>query len=640
MSTAHADSSPPSPTAQERGLDHLAALITPDVEPAAFFYELIQTLLTIVSAEAIEVWLRTSPNEWMRLSRTRSASAPQPVSEPGLPAPEWVQESLTMSTWRTQPDELNGTRLTGPIRQGGEASGVLALQFPASRSTASLESGVPFLSAAGDLAGEFLALRELQTLRQDRAERHQVEQLQAQFASATQLEQLAGIIAHDGRAVCHADRLTVVQYTGSRARVLAVSGVDTIDPRSPVVQALESLARAVRETRSPLGLPSSSADAITLGAWKQLATIGGTKTAFLHPIRHVREGSLCALIAERFTDQPDDGWTARVSPLATAATPWWIALQAAQRPWWQGIVRRRRSARSVSTRIIIAGVLVALLIALALIPAPLTITAEGELTPVERRDLFATANGLVEHVLVKHADRVTVGQPVIQLRDPTVEMEATRVTGELATTRARLEVIEAARIASTTNTSETPARRQQLAGEAADLQQQCQALEAQQTLLESERTSWTLPSPINGQVLTWDVEALLSGRPIERGQVLLSVGNTAGDWEITARIRERDLRHLLGRENEAIGRRVEFLSALDPGQQHTGRVAAVARVTDLNERGESTVRVTISLDQPRIANLQTGTTIWPRIDCGHRSLGYVWFHDLIDAIRSGIWLRR
>jgi multidrug efflux pump subunit AcrA (membrane-fusion protein) len=288
----------------------------------------------------------------------------------------------------------------------------------------------------------------------------------------------------------------------------------------------------------------------------------------------------------------------------------------------------------------IAGLIAALALTLAWIPAPLKITAEGELTPIERRDLFATAHGLVEQVFVKHADRLTIGQPLVQLRDPALEMEVTRVTGELATARARLEVIEAARIASTINAGETPARRQQLAGEAADLRQQCHALEAQQALLETEQKSWTLQSPIVGQVLTWDVESLLSGRPIERGQVLLTVGNTAGDWEITARIRERDLRHLLSRENEAVGRRVDFLSALDSGTLHTGRVTKVSRVIDLNERGESTVRVTIALDQPRLPELQTGTTVWPRIDCGHRSLGYVWFHDLIDAVRSGIWLRR
>lgn len=636
MSAIPSNSSPP--TAQERGLDHLATFVSPDVEPAEFFRELLGILLQTTPAEAIAVWLRIGSTDWMRLSLARSQSDPQPVSE-FQQAPEWVLETSMASAMRSiYPAEMSGMLLTGPIRQAGEVTGVLSLQFLSVDPPDSLMAVIPFGNAVCDLAGEFLALRELQSLRQDRLERQQFDQLQAQFASATRFEQFAGMIAHDGRAGCRADRLTVVRFVRARGQVLAVSGVDAIDPRSPVVQALESLALAVREEKLPVLLPASTANAPFLSAWNQLTTIAGTKAAVLKTIWQAPDEPLGTIVAERFSDQADDGWATRISQLTTTATPWWIALEAAQHPWRQGFFRRRRSVRSTAPRIMIAGLIAIVVLVLAMIPVPLKITAEGELTPVERRDVFATANGLVEQVFVKHADRLDIGQSLVQLRDPNVEMEATRITGELATARARLEVIEAARIASTTNAGETPARQQQLAGEAADLRQQCQTLEAQQALLEAEQKSWALQSPIAGQVLTWDVESLLSGRPIERGQVLLTVGNTAGEWEITAHIRERDLRHLLGRENEAIGRRVEFLTALDP-TPHLGRVAKVSRVIDLNERGESTVRVTIALDEPWSRNSQTGTTVWPRIHCGPRSLGYVWFHDLIEAARSGIWLR-
>jgi hypothetical protein len=60
----------------------------------------------------------------------------------------------------------------------------------------------------------------------------------------------------------------------------------------------------------------------------------------------------------------------------------------------------------------------------------------------------------------------------------------------------------------------------------------------------------------------------------------------------------------------------------------------------LNERGESTIRVTVSLAQPRLSNPRAGTRVWLRLDCGRRPLGYVWFHDFVDAIRTAIWLRR
>lgn len=634
MPAAADDVTPPTSAVLEECLDRLAALSAHDVLPAVFFREFLETILSAIAVENVTVWLRSGGDEWMHLALARSGGESHATSERVTQPPQWVRDALA-GTMRITADEPGTKRLAGPVRQAGEVTGLLAFRFAAMTRDDELARLVPFAAAAAELAGEFLAARELRTLRQDRWERQHFERWQRDLADATSLEQLARIIAHDGRALSHADRLTVLRITGNGARVIAVSGVDMIDPRSPVVLALEALAAAAQHEPSPVPLPSMAQHGPLLEAWNQLASLGGTHSAVIGCVRDRDREPLGVLVAERFSEPRDDHGRAQLADVVSSATPWWRLLAAEDRPWWsQLFVTQSQRRRSRSW---IAALTALLLVGLAAIPIPFRIPAEGELAPVHRRDLFATANGMVESVLVEHGDRVTAGQVLARLRDPNVDMEATRITGELATARARLEVVEAARIAGSANAGETPARLQQLASEAADLRQQCDALVAQQKLLDAERETWTIRSPLNGEVLTWDVQSLLSGRPIERGQVLLTVGETTGDWEVHARVRERDFAHLPQLQDGSIGDRADVILA---GISQVGRVTRVSRVTDLNDRGESTIRLTVALDQPRLTHARAGRRVWLRLDCGRQPLAYVWFHDFVDALRTAIWLRR
>jgi hypothetical protein len=85
---------------------------------------------------------------------------------------------------------------------------------------------------------------------------------------------------------------------------------------------------------------------------------------------------------------------------------------------------------------------------------------------------------------------------------------------------------------------------------------------------------------------------------------------------------------------------VEFILATDPETTFTGRIERVAGTTDNDEVHGPSVLVTVSLDErtkQQIAGLRPGATVIGRIACGERSLGYTWFHDLIDAVYTWIW---
>lgn len=639
----------PPVTALERGLDDLAELVRGDVEPPAFFRELLRLLVHSARADDAELWLRTSEVAWTRIALSVTQRDGATTSERLASPPAWIAETLTsggMAVTRFSTEAQTGQRIAGPIRQAGQPTGVLAARFDGAATSTPTATLVPFCAALAELTGDFLVQHELRHLRRERHERRQWDQWEASLLSASKLMQLAGMIAHDGRALCQADRITVLQGRAQGPRVLAVSGVETLNPRSASLQALESLANATIGSDSPIQFPSTEFTGDRSTAWEHLTATAGTQHAIVAPIRHPRDGTLGLLIAEQFTPTALDPetWQQKVALLASTVTPWWVALVESERSpwsrWFSGSSTGNQKPRLIGRGVLWSGITVAAAMALALIPAPLVIPAEGEMVPVQRRDIFATANGIVEAVQVRHGDQVTVQQPLITLRDPTLELEAARVTGELGTVRARLSAVQAARITPVSNAAETTLRMQQLAGEEEDLKQQWDSLTKQKTLLEAERASWTLTSPIAGQVLTWDVETLLAGRPVERGQVLLTVGDTAGEWAIEARLRERHVGHLFSAATDPRGLPVEFVSTTEPGRALTGRVEKVSRVAEIDDRGESTVRVTIAFDRRQLSQLRPGATVWPKITCGRRSLGYVWFHDLIDAVRRQLWLWR
>ncbi len=627
MSTAGADPQRVSRAVLERSLDELGALVRTDVEPPQFFAAVLKLAVHTARADQAALWLRTGPSHWTSVSLAVTSTDGQPTQTTATELPAFVTEALASHEPDLQRATVEGTalqRLTTPVRQAGQATGALVLQFEDDTLPSPPATLVPFAAAVAEIAGDYLVQHELRGLRRERSERAQRDQWLEAIARAPRKSAAADLIVHDGRTLCRVDRLTLIDLSHSRARALAVSGVDHLDPRSSTVQALERLATEV--STSGRVWPNAELDAVVQRAWQELQTVAGTKAAAAYPLSSPTGGLQAVLIGERFESEQTD-FTA-LQQAATSLAPLWRAVIAQSHTGWTQ--RFRRVASRTAWITVALGLLMA---ALIFIPVEKTVTVEGQLVPRERRDIFATANGLVDAVHVAHGDRVAAEKLLVELSDPALELEATRVSGELATIRARLGSIKATRLSLPAGAAETTLRSQQLAAEEEDLRQQQTAAERQLTLLMDEQASWKLKSPLDGQVLTWDVEGLLEGRPVERGQVLLTVADPRGQWVIEARLRERDLQHLSASGGEAV-------TCPAPGTSRSlfqGRVERVADVVDINDRGESTLRVTIAIDAGTTITTRPGATVWPKIRCGRRALGAVWLGDLIDAVRRQFW---
>ncbi len=663
----------------ERKLDDWSTGIGQNVDPATLLTGWLQLCVHTARADVAVVWLRSTDSLWSRVELSIDASG-QPQQQTVKELPPAVAAALSV----TDPEILRsraagGDRIpeTDPtpfvsglcgIRQGGEAVGVLEATWPADLFDASSRQLVPFLGASAELLGDCFVRYELLQLRQTQRQWQRYEQFLNSARQQPSLQALAQQIVHDGRALTGSERIGLLQHRGSGWKLLAVSGVDFIDPRSSTVQAMETLARALLARRSQVAsrsegsraeaspvdrtAPETGAVDSDLASYREVTKAADVLPLLLESADQTPTG---LLICERFTAvtaadaratnvraaevRGTEAWETECRRLQRVIEAPWEAAIERSRHWFSGSAQR--SGYWSRSALFSGGAVLVIVLALALwlMPTTLEITAEGVLLPQRRQDVFARTSGVVTAVLVEHGDTVAAGQPLVEMRDADADLESTRLNGELATVESRLNVVQAARISLLSTSTDNAIQAQQLAGEEAELRQRLESLTAQLRLLELKRQDLTVTSPQAGEVLTWDPAGLLSGRPVERGQVLLSTGDTHGPWIVEARLRERDLGELPGGQTtDGAGLAVKFSPATGLNQVYTGRITDVARVTDLDERGDITTRIIITCDQPPEQGFRPGTSVIPKIDCGRRSLGYVWLREAWHAVQRQWWL--
>jgi multidrug efflux pump subunit AcrA (membrane-fusion protein) len=281
-------------------------------------------------------------------------------------------------------------------------------------------------------------------------------------------------------------------------------------------------------------------------------------------------------------------------------------------------------------------VAVLLAVLLAVVPAGFSIEARGTLQPQVRRHLFAPADGVVESVLVEHGAKVAKGDPLLLLRDARLELDFSRVSGELQTAQARLAAVQAQR-SSRNPTEGARDDAQQLAAEEEQLKEQVRGLQAQQELLASLRGALRVTSPLDGVVLTWNTSDTLLDRPVKQGQRLITVADPSGPWVLELGIPDADMGHLLAAQQRGkADLPVSFLLATDPAVTRAGRIERVALATDLASGDTPSAETVVQIDGPLPAEARAGTSVTARVHCGTKSIGYVWLHDLIDAVRTQV----
>jgi multidrug resistance efflux pump len=309
-------------------------------------------------------------------------------------------------------------------------------------------------------------------------------------------------------------------------------------------------------------------------------------------------------------------------------------------PVWRALGKARWivQARTLPKTLLVAAALLALVIAMFVLPADLEIAAQGKLQPAVRRDMFAHLDGVVVDVPVEHEQVVEPGQVLARLSNNQLDVEISNLVGRQRTTQERILGIQRAQLDGRQLSFE---QQNQLAGELLELRQVAENLARELALLRQKEKRLIVRSEMAGQVVTWDIAGRLLGRPVQTGQLLMTVVDLQGDWELEVYVPERRVGHV-SRATAAFpaGLPVTFFLASHPDRQFTGEVVEMHRTTEVRGEEGNTVLMRVAIEKDQLPELRSETTVTARIHCGRHPIGYVLFHELIETVQSNVlfWL--
>jgi multidrug efflux pump subunit AcrA (membrane-fusion protein) len=657
----------------------LGQLARSAVPPADFYRNLLDQSVRSLSATGGVVWLRAA------------GGSLQPVAQVNWPRDEFGSDEAARRAHETllteaaadgqvvtiaphsRSDERDGANptnhvlLLAPVKvpqpEGQpQTRAIIELLLRPDASPATYRGCEQFLTAVCELAVDYHAFHDLRGLRDNDRFRNDLLRLGHDAHCQLGLSETAYAVANEGRSVIGCDRLSVLVARGRHCRLLTTSGVSRIERRSGAARRLASIADQVRRTDEAAFYADGESDALppVAEALEQHAEESHARQIAAIPLRRPenarqaddqpkkpsnrrRERPQFVIVAEQFDARgiDRDKLVEAAEVCTTALYNAWdvdrLPLGWLTRPL--GAIKHQVTSHLPRTVFVVAAIAAAVA-ALFMVPADFNIEASGTLQPIVRRDVFAPRSGLIDEVLVSHGQAVKQGEPLVRMRDPALELEIKRVDGELLTAQRQLDAVRVTRTNRAIRDEESNDGR--LSAEERELQQRLENLRLELDLLRHEREQLVVEAPISGRVLTWEVSHRLAARPIDRGEVLLTVADLDDKWQLELDVPDDRIGYVLAAQQSIqTDLPVRFKLSSDDREQHTGHIQEVCQTANIEETPGATpspsVLVKVALDKLELTDaerreLRPGVSARAEIACGRAPIGYVWFHDLWDTV--------
>lgn len=557
-----------------------------------------------------------------------------------------------------------------PLRGDGSVEGLVEVFQRPDAPPATQRGYLRFLQQMCELAGEWLKTQKLRQFSDRHSLWAQVDQFSRMIHESLDLRETAYAVANEGRRLVGCDRVSVAVMKGRKCVVEAVSGQDTIEQRSNAIAALNRLATKAVATGEPVRYEGATEDFPPQieKAIEDYVDESHARSLIILPLRRPKDPNagdenkstgyvereedhigdvIGALIIEQIeTDLPKNVLEPRVDlvyehstrALANAMDHSTLFLM----PLWRMLGKASWviKARTLPKTLAVTGLILAIILILTFVKKDFNLKANGALQPVVRKDVFVEVGGTVSEVLVKDQQSVKEGDVLVVLDNTDVQLQLTDVEGTL---QATLKQLNSARDALARQSNLSEDERIRLFGQVAELTEQQKSLEAQRRLLREKMAKLTIRSPATGIVLlSWDFERSLKHRPVEVGQVLMSVADPTGEWELELFMPERRMGHvdLARREvkkadpNDDL--QVKYVLATDPDQTRIGKIKHVERITQMHEEEGHTVRIRVAVDRDEIPDPRPGATVTAKVCCGRRAIGYAWFHEALEWVQANV----
>ncbi|MFN0195736.1 MAG: HlyD family secretion protein [Planctomycetaceae bacterium] len=472
--------------------------------------------------------------------------------------------------------------------------------------------------------------------------------------------------ANDGRQVIGCDRLSVAVKRGKAVSISAISGQESVNARANVVKHLQKLTKLALQSGEPLHISGKIDDlppALVEPATDYLHA-SGARTVLIVPLfrneplivrdkqaelkqkeLRKRRGVIGALIVEQLTDsEPSTGWRARTDLLAAhVGTTLSNGLELQHvfllplrmflgrtLGWFHG----RNLVKSILGLLFVVGIAAAL----ALVPADYRVEGEGQLLPVERKEIFSPWDGEVIEVYVQSNEHVKADQPLLKIKNDELRSELVSIENQLNEKRqflfaTKAELDQAVRTAD-------KAMEIRLNGKLAQTRVEILGLNEQLKVLQDRVEKLTVLSPIDGIVATFQLEQLLRNRPVRRGEVLLQVMDENSRWRLELDVEDARMGHILkameDRGNQELP--VEYVLVSATEKSFTGTIESLASRTDVSEQQGNVVQMHVRINTDELPSRAFGAEVQAKINCGQKSLFYVFFGDVVEFVQKHFWI--
>ena len=572
-----------------------------------------------------------------------------------------------------------------PVKCHAEADLIICLEHKvdSQTDTAAIKQQLSLLTTLADLRVEVAKSKASQTETTEANQREiEIRQRNNTLEDALTLgstaslslekEQSAFLLANSLKNFLNADRVTVIDQTGTQMRTLAVSGQATFNRRANVVRRTENLAKVVLESGEGLWfdgdqeeLAAPVQDAVAKYIDESLVQSFALLPIFEsdRPVLPSDEQSLVELVNPGRTETKKIRGAILVESIQTP-----IVREQLESRWEQiqpQISNNFNNAKRYSdlfllplmltmtkffalfrghTRRIAWGITGAALILIALgflIPADFQLRCEGHLRPEKMDHVWVHKNGIVVDVLVKEGQTVEKGDTLVVLENRELELEFANLSGELKEKQQEHEHMIYRRLNHSDNQSPQSSgglSYNEMAERTGLLDKQIRNLEKRLALKRKQMDTLAVRAPFDGQVMGWNVDRKFLNRPLDQGTRLFSVAKVNDKRVLELKVPDKRSGYLQAafqsKEQDDEKLQVEFSIASLPDQRFEAEVVHVnpglEQDTDLGYVLPVEAVPTSKLPD----NLRVGIPVVAKVVCGKRSFIYCKTYEFVD------WMHR
>jgi biotin carboxyl carrier protein len=670
-------------------INHLAASEAP---PQKFYPEFLNKVIQAVAARGGALWIREGQTP-PRLQSEQNFRSSGLLDDMGgtdghttllLRAFEDGQAKLCLphsppegSNNQAGTNTSDSSLIVSPLKVDKHSVGVVELLLDPARRDAAQRNAVKFVAELCEMGATYLKNRQLRHMLNQQHLWTQLETFVRQIHASIRTRECSYIVANEGKRLVDCDRLSVALVRGKRPVIYAVSGQEVVERKANLIQLMARLAQAVIRNGENLVYTGEIDENLTPAvrdALDDYLAEGSSKALAVTILRPSdKEGKpqepIGALIGEHLEDATAAQTLApRMDVIAQHGT---VALSNAIEyeripllPVWRTLGHARewmRGRRLVKLLLVLMGI-GAIASFLLFYPWELRLEGKGELAtaPEHRRVVYAPEDGTVVEVPIDDGQLVPANTPLIGMTNPEIDRELADLRRERD--KAQTQLTDATRLLA------TPAHRSDpnASATAAVTRQQVQSLTEQIKLIEDRKRSLHVTAPIPGMVATWDVKLQLGGRPVKRGDPLVTLAGVDKDkskWVLEIRMPEDNMGHILAARDRQAGKplQVWFMAANRPQDQFRGTVQRIATQAEYDrERQEHVQRITVKLEgvqqyEPqivkegaiekvthisitfedgRVLKLSPGAEVHAKVECGQCSVGYVLLREVIELVHE------